>query len=119
VVQDGAPSHAARPTITEMQNRGLHLLGHPSSSPDPNLAEHPIGKIKYNLMNRRERRPTSEREFRADIEWEWTTCPQEKLAHLCETFPRRLRATEVQLDTSQPEQFLEVVEIAVTLSVAK
>ena len=87
VVQDGAPSHTARGTITEMQNRGLHLLGHPASSPDLNLAEHPIGKIKYNLMNRRERRPTNEREFRAAIEWERTTCPREKLAHLCETFP--------------------------------
>src|SRR5271167_3949046 len=68
--QDGASSHTARGTITEMQNRGLHLLGHPASSPDLNLAEHPIGKIKYNLMNRRERRPTNERELRAAIEWE-------------------------------------------------
>jgi hypothetical protein len=61
VVQDGAPSYTARVTITEMQNRGLHLLGHPSSNPDLNLAEHPIGKVKYNLMNRRERRPTNEK----------------------------------------------------------
>ena len=70
-MQDGASSHTARGTITEMQNRGLHLLGHPASSPDLNLAEHPIGKIKYNLMNRQERRPTNERELRAAIEWEW------------------------------------------------
>ena len=27
------------------------------------------------------------REFRAAIEWEWSTYPQEKLAHLCEIFP--------------------------------
>jgi hypothetical protein len=74
VIQDEAPSYTARGTITEMQNRGLHLLGHPASSPDLNLAEHPIGKIKYNLMNRRERRPTNERELRAAIEWEWATC---------------------------------------------
>jgi hypothetical protein len=94
VVQDGASSHTARGTITEMQNRGLHLLGHPASSPDLNLAEHPIGKIKYNLMNRRERRPTNERELRAAIEWEWASYPQEKLAHLCEAFPRRLRAVQ-------------------------
>jgi hypothetical protein len=53
----------ARVTITEMQNRGLHLLVHPSSSPDLNLAEHPIGKIKYNLMNRQERRPTYDLEM--------------------------------------------------------
>jgi transposase len=42
VIQDGAPSHTARGTITEMQNRGLHLLGHPSLSPDLNLAEHVV-----------------------------------------------------------------------------
>ena len=86
--------HTARGIITEMQNRGLHLLGHPSLSPDLNLAEHPVRGIKYNLMNRRERRPTNEREFRAAIEWEWATYFQEKLAHLCETFPRRLRAVQ-------------------------
>ena len=51
-----------------MQNRGIYLLGHPVLSPDLNLAEHPTGKMKYNLMNRRKRRPTNERELRAVIE---------------------------------------------------
>src|SRR2546423_15372729 len=52
------------------KNRGLHLLGHPASSPDFNLAEHPIRKIKYNLINRQERRPTKMRELRAATKWE-------------------------------------------------
>ena len=94
VVQDRAPSHVAHATLTEMHNRGLRLLDHPASSPDLNLAENPIGRIKYNLLNRRERRPTSERELREAIEWEWASFPQEKLAALCEGFPRRLRAVQ-------------------------
>ena len=77
-----------------MQNHHLHLLDHPASSPDLNLAEHSIGQIKYNLMNRQERRPTNERELREAIKWEWASFSQEKLAHLCEGFPRRLRAVQ-------------------------
>src|SRR3954453_9548114 len=87
VVQDRASSHTARGTITEMQNRGLHLLGHPASSPDLNLAEHPIGKIKYNLMNRRERRPTNERELRAAIEWNGPVILRKSLHTSVRPFP--------------------------------
>ena len=54
-MQDGASSHTARGTIAEMQKHGLHLLGRAASKPDLNLTEYPIGKIKNNLMNRRER----------------------------------------------------------------
>ena len=54
-----------------MKARGLRLLPHSASSPDLNLAEHPIGKVKYNLMNRRER-SINERELREAIEWEWS-----------------------------------------------
>jgi hypothetical protein len=94
VVQDKAPSYIVYGILTEMQIHRLRLLDHPASSPDLNLAEHPIERIKYNLMNRQERRPTNERELREAIEWEWASFPQEKLASLCEGFPRHLRAVQ-------------------------
>ena len=75
-----------------MSNMGMRLMDHPASSPDLNLAENPIGQIKYNIMNRKERRPTSLAQLRAALEFEWNTYPQTKLAHLLERFPRRLQA---------------------------
>jgi hypothetical protein len=94
IVQDRAPAHYARNTLQCMRERGMCLMDHPSSSPDLNLAENPIGRIKYNLLNRRERRPTNEAQLREAIEWEWAQYEQDKLAYLCETFPRRLRAVQ-------------------------
>jgi len=92
IVQDNAPSHAARATKESMTNMGMRLMDHPASSPDLNLAENPIGQIKYNIMNRKERRPTNLAQLRAALEFEWNTYPLAKLAHLVERFPRRLQA---------------------------
>ena len=70
----------------------MHLLNHPASSPDLNLAENPIGQIKYAITIRRERHPISEEELKQAIAWGWEQYDQAKLARLCERFPRRLRA---------------------------
>jgi transposase len=94
VVQDGAPAHKARNTRATMEAHGLRLMPHPPSSPDLNLAENPIGRMKYNIQNRRERRPTNKTELRQAIQWEWEQYDQGKLARLCERFPRRLRAVK-------------------------
>jgi transposase len=69
-------------------------MNHPPASPDLNLAENPISQIKYNLNNRRHRRPTNLEEPRAALRWEWDTYPQGKLAHLVARFPNRLRAVK-------------------------
>jgi hypothetical protein len=58
---------------------GMRLMDHPASSPDLNLTEKPIGQIKYNIMNCKERRPTSLPQLRAALEFEWNTQPQAKL----------------------------------------
>jgi hypothetical protein len=58
-VQDQAPSHFARATREQMAAWGMRSMNHPATSPDLNLAENPIGQLKYNIMNRRDRRPTS------------------------------------------------------------
>jgi hypothetical protein len=94
IVQDNAPAHAAKATKEQMATMGMRLMNHPASSPDLNLAENPIGQLKYNIMNRRSRRPTSLAQLRAALEFEWNTYPQEKLAHLVERFPRRLLAVK-------------------------
>lgn len=94
VVQDRAPAHYARNTLDSMRERGMRLMDHPSSSPDLNIAENPIGRIKHNLLNRRERHPTNKVQLREAIEWEWAQYEQDKLAHLCETFTRCLRAVQ-------------------------
>jgi hypothetical protein len=75
-----------------MSNMGMRLMNYPASSPDLNLAENLIGQIKYNIMNRKERRLTNLAQLRAALEFEWNTYPQAKLAHLVERFPRRLQA---------------------------
>ena len=67
-------------------------MNHPATSPDLNLAENPIGQLKYQIMNRRDRRPTSLAGLRAALDWEWNAYPQAKLAHLVDRFPRRLEA---------------------------
>jgi hypothetical protein len=75
-----------------MSNMGMRLMDHPASSPDLNLAENPIGQIKYNIMNRKERRPTNLAQLRVALEFEWNAYSQIKLAYLVERFPRRLQA---------------------------
>jgi len=80
IVQDNAPSHAARATKESIRNMGMRLMDHPASSHDLNLAENPISQIKYNIMNRKERRPTSLAQLRAALEFEWNTYPQAVLA---------------------------------------
>lgn len=91
-MQDNAPAHAARATGESMSNMGVRLMDHPALSPDLNLAENPIGQIKYNIVNRKERRPTNLAQLRAALEFEWNAYPQIKLAYLVERFPRRLQA---------------------------
>jgi len=49
---------------------GMRLINHPVSSPDLNLAEN---LIKYNIMNRKERRLISLAHLRAALEFEWNT----------------------------------------------
>jgi DDE superfamily endonuclease len=94
LVQDNAPCHAAKATLAQFQEWGIKYMDHPPSSPDLNLAENPIGQIKYNLKNRRHHRPTNLVELRAALTWEWDTYPQAKLAHLVTRFPDRLRAVK-------------------------
>ena len=58
-VQDQAPSHFARLTREQMAAWGMRSMNNPATSPDLNLAENPIGQLKYNIVNRRDGRPTS------------------------------------------------------------
>lgn len=73
---------------------GIRLLPHPASSPDLNPAENPIGVIKSRIRDRRDRRPTSERELMDAIEWEWAQFDQAELAHLVKGYHRRLKAVK-------------------------
>jgi hypothetical protein len=73
---------------------GMRLMNHPVTSPDLNLAENPISQLKYNIMNRKERRLTNLLQFKASLEFKWNAYLQEKLAHLVARFPRRLQAVK-------------------------
>jgi hypothetical protein len=55
IVQDQAPSHFPRANREQMAAWGTRSMNHPATSPDLNLAENPIGPLKYNIMNRRDR----------------------------------------------------------------
>ena len=44
-------------------------MDHLALSPDLNLAENLISQIKYNIMSRKERRPTSLAQLRAALEF--------------------------------------------------
>jgi hypothetical protein len=70
IMQDNASAHAARAIREPMAPQGLRLMNHPASSPDLNLAENLIGQMKYNIKNRRSRRPTSQAQLRAALEFE-------------------------------------------------
>jgi hypothetical protein len=94
IVQDQAPAHVAKATREQMAAWGMRSMNHPATSPDLNLAENPIGQLKYNIMNRKERRPTNLLQLKAALEFEWNAYPQEKLAHLVARFPRRLQAVK-------------------------
>jgi hypothetical protein len=50
-----------------MAVNGMRLLDYSASSPDLNLAENPIGQIKYAIMIRRERRSISKEELKQAI----------------------------------------------------
>jgi hypothetical protein len=65
-------------------------MNHLTTSPDLNLAENLIGQLKYNIMNRKERRPINLLQLKAVLEFKWNAYPQEKLAHLVARFPRKL-----------------------------
>jgi hypothetical protein len=43
-------------------------MDHPVTSPDLNLAENPIGQLKYKIMNRKERKLTSLAQLKAVLE---------------------------------------------------
>jgi hypothetical protein len=92
IVQDRAPAHVAKNTHAQMTAMGLRWMDHPATSPDLNLAENPIGQLKYKIMNRKERKPTSLAQLKPALEWEWNAYPQAKLAHLVDRFPNRLQA---------------------------
>jgi hypothetical protein len=92
IVQDRAPAHATKNTIAQMTAWGMRWMNHPVTSPDLNLAENPIGQLRYKIMNRRDRRPTNLAGLKAALEWEWNAYPQAKLTHLVDRFPSRLHA---------------------------
>jgi hypothetical protein len=92
IVQDRAPAHVTKATHAQMTAMGLRWMDHPATSPDLNLAENPIGQLKYKIMNRKERKPTNLAQLKAALEWEWNTYAQAKLAHLVDRFPNRLHA---------------------------
>lgn len=94
LVQDNAPCHAAKATLAQFQEWGIKYMDHLPASPDLNLAESPIGQIKYNLKNRRHRRPTNLAELRAALPWEWDTYPQAKLAPSCDSIPEQIACGE-------------------------
>jgi hypothetical protein len=93
LVQDNDPSHVAKATLAQMKDWQMRWMDHPPASPDLNLAENPIGQMKYNIVNRR-RTPTTPIELEQAIRWEWDQYDQAKLAHLVARFPRRLRAVQ-------------------------
>jgi hypothetical protein len=94
IVQDQAPAHVAKATQEQMTIWKMRSMNHFATSPDLNLTENPISQLKYNIANRKERRPTNLLQLKAALEFEWNIYPQDKLAHLVERFPRRLQAVK-------------------------
>ena len=88
---DNAPAHRARSVQEEKQRLGIRSIPWPSTSPDLNPIEHVWSKLGWRLL-RRSSRPTTLRDLATALKEEWDAIPQEEIATLVKSMPRRVHA---------------------------
>ena len=89
--EDNAPAHRARAVKEEKEHLGIRSIPWPSQSPDLNPIEH-----AWSLLGRRVRGrmppPANLGQLAAVLEEEWLRIPQEHIANLINSMPRRVNS---------------------------
>jgi len=95
-MQDNAPPHKARATMTRMKELGFDdfLFPWPASSPDMNPIEEIWRRMKYRI-SRRNPRPTKIAALRQAIQEEWDAITKDEIMELCHTMTERVAALVV------------------------
>ena len=89
--EDNAPAHRARGVQEEKERLGIRSIPWPSRSPDLNPIEHVWSKLGLRLLLRTPR-PTTLANLATALKEEWDAIPQEEIATLISSMPRRVRA---------------------------
>jgi hypothetical protein len=89
LMQDGAPAHTAKLTISQIHNCIPSVwTDWPGNSPDFNPIEHIWALLQDGIF--RAPRPKNRTELIARVTQDWEELPQAMIASLCDSFGRRL-----------------------------
>lgn len=86
---DNAPAHRARVVTTFLEEQDVTVLRQPALSPDLNPIEHLWDELGR-AVRRRDPQPTNLHQLRQILVEEWNAIPQNRLAQLVDSMPRRL-----------------------------
>ena len=96
LMQDNAPPHSSKMTVTELRARGISTIEWPPCSPDLNPIESVWNQMKYFIEDKYpdlgEGRQRSSREIREIVEEAWESVSCEDLMKLLMTMPARCQA---------------------------
>jgi len=88
-MQDGAPCHRSRSTLTFLENHGVCLLSDwPAQSPDLNIIENLWATLKKNVSRRH---PKNKEDLWAILQEEWSKVDSSEVRNLYDSVPRRLQ----------------------------
>ena len=88
-MQDNAPSHAAKDTRKELEDRGIYLIFWPAYSPDLNPIETVWMEMKDWLQVNYPQTTTSYDQLRERVTQAWKAVGEDLLKKLVEEMPRR------------------------------
>jgi len=89
-MQDGAPCHRSKATISFLESHNICLLSDwPAQSPDLNIIEHVWAKLKKNIIGAY---PKNKDELWEILQEEWQKIDASYIVKLYESIPRRLEA---------------------------
>jgi transposase len=92
LIQDNAPSHTARATRADLQNRGIQCEKWPPFSPDLNPIEAVWNWMKDWIQDRYDDGLTESDDIRQAVQDAWDAVPEQKLRDLVDSMPARCRA---------------------------